>query len=71
MPRIIKGNSLGIEICKAIDEYPNQVSRIILDIQTDGVVKVYVEKYGSDKLLKIRWADTLSDAEKVYSVDAL
>ena len=70
MPKIIRGNELAIEICKAIDEEPSQVSRIILDIQVREMVKIYIEKYGSDKLLKIRWADSLDGADKVYLVDA-
>jgi len=56
---------LGMILCEALELDPNLVRRIIVDVKYSAgeLVCVYVEMYGSDKLLEIDWAEGLKGAQ--------
>lgn len=59
-------DDLAIEVCKAIGINPDDVSRVIIDLKTGFVAVVYVEMFGSERLLDVQW-DLLHGAKIVTS----
>lgn len=59
------GMELTQAICEALGLDPWLVRRVIIDINADdpGPLPVYVEMYGTDKLLEVDWAAGLKGAE--------
>lgn len=62
---LVQGMNLGEKLCGALGLDANEVSRIILDVNINAaqLVMVYVEMYGTNKLLEIEWAAGLEGAE--------
>jgi hypothetical protein len=59
----ISGTKIGAALCEGVGLNPNEVHRIILDIACDDVVLVYVEMYGTTKLLQVNWTDALKGSD--------
>jgi len=53
---IITGNEYGMKLCEAlgIDPIKTKVKRIVLDVQANEPVRVYVELFGTNGLLDIQ-----------------
>lgn len=50
------------QLCKALDLDVNSTRRIVIDIQANQPIRVYVEQFGTNKLLsvespKIEWVE--------------
>lgn len=61
---IMKSDALFDKIAPALGLDDSEIRRIIIDLNVGYPVKVYVEMFGDDRLLKIKWADfDLVDAE--------
>jgi hypothetical protein len=65
MARPMKADDLGIMICEAMELPVELCHRIIIDLQTNAVVQVYVQFHGSTKLLELDWENALKDAEVI------
>jgi hypothetical protein len=56
MANIITGDKYGEQLCEAlgIDTSKGKVARIVIDVRPDEPVRVYVELFGTDKLLDVQ-----------------
>jgi len=61
---------IALAICEAIGIDANFVQRIILDLQVEDVVKVYVQMMGDEQLLDIDWTAALDGGEVVRELDS-
>jgi hypothetical protein len=68
MRDIISALPLSEVVCKALGLDPGEVHRVIVDINAEFPVAVYVEMFGTDKLLEVDWAAGLEGAE-IRTVD--
>ena len=53
----IMGSSCGREVCKKLGIEPGSFRRIIIDIEVDKVVKVYVEGFAEKGILDFEFPD--------------
>jgi len=68
IPAAIHGLEFVKQLCKALGLPVEQARRIIIDVQYDCAVLVYVEMFGSPKILDLDWDKGLSGA-KVSIID--
>lgn len=54
---MLKTRKYQEELCKALNLNSSDVRRIIIDVNTDSLVVVYVEMYGTTQLLNIKLPD--------------
>jgi hypothetical protein len=62
MARFLLSDEWVKKLCEAIGEDPRMCRRIIVDCKVGNAVQVYVEKFGTDKLLMLGIPD-VSEAE--------
>jgi len=55
MANIIAGKQLFEKVIEAIGEKDQPIKRVVIDLQLNDAVFIYVEKYGTSKLLDIDW----------------
>jgi len=60
--RAIHGMKLVNQICEAIGVDVSMARRLVIEINTDLAVVVYVEQYGSTDLVGVDWAEGLAGA---------
>lgn len=60
---IYSGMDVGTVICEALGLEANTVKQIIIDIDSDAPIRVYVEMYATDWILDLDWAKGLKGAE--------
>lgn len=65
---VVFGHALGKIICEAMDLDPDKVARIIVDLPAHGAAVLYVQMFGSTKLLDIDWGMELRGI-KVVELD--
>ncbi len=60
MASIVKGDTYGEEICKAlgIDMSKGKVRRIVIDVRVSEAVRVYLEMFGTDELVNVKLPTT-------------
>jgi len=54
---IITGKKFLEQLCKALDVDYSITQRVILDVSYDGIVKVYTEQVGTEKLYEINMSN--------------
>lgn len=54
--KLVDSLTVGAQLCNVLGLDPNEVTRIILDVHVGEPVVVYVQMYGSLRLLDIDWA---------------
>lgn len=59
---IISDHKFGPQLCEALGLSAEYVRRIIIDVEVDAPVCVFVEMFGSTKLLHLDWVDGLKGA---------
>jgi len=60
---LVAANELAKAVCEAVGLNSTQVARIIVDMRAEEFVRIFVEMYGSSKLLELDWGRGLSKAE--------
>lgn len=57
MSHIIRSDEVTVEVCKALGLDPNRVRRIVLDLDARNIAPLtaYVEMYGDERLLNLKW----------------
>lgn len=66
---VIMGHLVGKYLVQA-GVIPPRTTRCIIDIDVNGPIKIYIEKYGTASLLKVDWIKALADhGELVEYVD--
>jgi len=58
--RTIMSNQFAVQWAEALGIDPMEVSRVVIDAQVGSVLKVYVEKFGTDRLLQVKPPDPSS-----------
>ena len=52
-PQMIKGHALAEALFEAgVIQRDERIARLVIDIPVTGVVKIYVERFGDERLLK-------------------
>ena len=67
---VIMGKLVGKYLLEA-GVIPPRTARCIIDIPVDGPIKIYIEKFGTARLLSVNWIKALADhADLIEYVDA-
>lgn len=54
---VISAEHLSKQLCEALGLAPDRVTRIVLDVQSDNLIRAYVEMVGDKRVLEVSWGD--------------
>lgn len=65
MTSVISSKQLFDKVIEAIGEDRRFIRRVVIDLQLDSPVFIYIEKYGTDEFLDIDWTKNGIEIKKV------